>query len=185
VPYSKLYTFASGSDKLLMYTGWLAACVTGTGLPSFAFLIGDIIDSFGPATNVDDTVKTVSQMALIFTLVGLAVLFFSYIMYSFLLLFSERVIKRTRTKYLEAILKQDSSWFDTINPSELSARLSKECASMQKALGEKMGTIILAYSMTLAGLAFSLSKGWSYSLAVMAAFPFLMLSTAFMGKVIS
>jgi len=55
---------------------------------------------------------------------------------------------------------------------------------MQKALGEKMGTIILAYSMTLSGLAFSLSKGWSYSLAVVAAFPALMLSTAFMGKVI-
>ena len=106
-------------------------------------------------------------------------------MYSFLLLFSEKVVKKTRTKYLESILKQDSSWFDTINPSELSARLSKESAAMSKALGEKMGTIILAYSMTIAGLTFSLSKGWSYSLAVMAAFPFMMLSTAFMGKVMA
>lgn len=124
-------------------------------------------------------------MALIFSCVGVAVWIFSFVMYSFLLLFSEKVVKKTRTKYLESILKQDSSWFDTINPSELSARLSKESAAMSKALGEKMGTIILAYSMTIAGLTFSLSKGWSYSLAVMAAFPFMMLSTAFMGKVMA
>jgi hypothetical protein len=39
-------------------------------------------------------------MSLIFTLVGFAVWFFSFIMYSFLLLFSERVVKKTRTKYL-------------------------------------------------------------------------------------
>ena len=185
VPYSKLYTYASASDKILMYFGWMAACVTGTGLPSFAFLIGNIINSFGPNNSVHDTVSTVSQMALIFSCVGVAVWIFSFVMYSFLLLFSEKVVKKTRTKYLESILKQDSSWFDTINPSELSARLSKESAAMSKALGEKMGTIILAYSMTIAGLTFSLSKGWSYSLAVMAAFPFMMLSTAFMGKVMA
>ncbi len=99
-------------------------------MPSFVFLIGDIIDSFKPTTKVDDTIATVSKMSLIFTLVGLAVWLFSYLMYSTLLLFSDRVTKKIRTKYLEAILKQESAWFDTINPSELSARLSKEAAAI-------------------------------------------------------
>jgi hypothetical protein len=83
-----------------MYTGWVAACITGTGMPSFVFLIGNVIDSFKPTTSVDDTISTISTMSLIFTLVGFAVWFFSFIMYSFLLLFSERVVKKTRTKYL-------------------------------------------------------------------------------------
>jgi hypothetical protein len=69
-------------------------------------------------------------MSLIFTCVGIAVWIFSYFMYSLLLLFSERVVKKTRTKYLKAILRQESAWFDTINPSELSAKLSKETAAM-------------------------------------------------------
>jgi ATP-binding cassette subfamily B (MDR/TAP) protein 1 len=85
-------------------------------------------------------------------------------MYSFLLLFSERVVKTTRVKYLEAILRQESAWFDTINPSELSARLAKESSAMQRALGEKMGTIVLAFSMCVAGLTFAVTKGWSFSL---------------------
>ena len=48
VPYSKLYSLASKSDKTLMYVGWFFAAVTGCGMPSFAFLIGDVIDSFDP-----------------------------------------------------------------------------------------------------------------------------------------
>ncbi len=130
VGYFKLASLASGSDKLLMWIGWGSASVTGFGMPSFVFLIGDIIDSFKPTTKVEDTIEIVSRMSLIFTLVGFAVWFFSYLMYSCLLLFSDRVTRKIRTKYLEAILKQESSWFDTINPSELSARLSKEAAAI-------------------------------------------------------
>ena len=100
ISYSYLYKFADTSDKLLMGFGWGAACVTGCGMPSFVFLIGNIIDSFKPTTKVEDTLDTISTMSLIFTCVGFAVWFFSYIMYSFLLLFSERVIRKTRTRYL-------------------------------------------------------------------------------------
>jgi ATP-binding cassette, subfamily B (MDR/TAP), member 1 len=183
VPYSKLYTFASTSDKTLMYIGWMSACITGCGMPSFVFLIGNVIDSFKPTTSVEDTIDTISQMSLIFTLVGIAVWIFSLVMYSFLLLFSERVVKKTRVKYLEAILRQESAWFDTINPSELSARLSKESAAMQRALGEKMGTIILAFAMCVAGLTFAFTKGWSFSLVLLAVFPFLGITTSLMAKV--
>ena len=185
VPYSKLYSLASGSDKCLMYCGWISAMITGCGMPSFVFLIGDVIDSFKPTTTLDDTVKTISTMSLIFTLVGFAVWLASYSMYTLLLMFSERVVKKTRTQYLKAILKQDSTWFDTTNPSELSARLSKETAAMQKALGEKMGTIILAFSMTVAGLTFAFTKGWSFSLVLLIAFPFLGITTSLMAKVMS
>ena len=105
VPYSKLYTFASPADKMLMYIGWGAAMVTGCGMPSFVFLIGNVIDSFKPTSTPADTLKTINLMSLIFTLVGVAVWVASYIMYSFLLLASERVIKKTRTEYLKSILK--------------------------------------------------------------------------------
>lgn len=98
-------------------------------------------------------------------------------------MFSERVATRTRAKYVEAILRQDCSWFDTSNPSELSARVGKEILAIQKALGEKMGTIILAFAMTFAGLAFAFSKGWSFSLVLLAAFPFLGVTTSLTTKV--
>jgi ATP-binding cassette subfamily B (MDR/TAP) protein 1 len=94
-------------------------------------------------------------------------------------------VKKIRVKYLESILKQESAWFDTINPSELSARLTKEAAAIQKALGEKMGTIILAFSMTVAGLTFAFTKGWTFSFVLLVAFPFLGFTTSLMTKILS
>lgn len=48
-----------------------------------------------------------------------------------------------------------------------------------------MGTIILAFSMTTAGLAFAFSKGWSFSLVLLIAFPFIGVTTSLMSKVMS
>lgn len=130
-------------------------------------------------------IEIVSKMSLIFTLVGIAIWIFSYISYGFLLIFSERMSRKLRVAYLSAILKQESAWFDEINPSELSSRLGKEVQAIQKALGEKMATILLAFAMTVAGLAFAFSKGWSFSLVIMAAMPSMAIVTGILGKVVS
>lgn len=168
----------------LMAIGWIASAIAGLGLPSFVFIIGDIIDSFNiNSTSLDDMMDTVSFMSMLFTVIGIAIWILTYVSYAFLLMFSERVAKKTRVKYLECILKQDSAWFDTTNPSELSARLGKEILAIQKALGEKMGTIILAFAMTIAGLTFAFTRGWSFSLVILAAFPFIAVLTSMVTKV--
>jgi len=46
-----------------------------------------------------------------------------------------------------------------------------------------MSTIILAYSMTIAGLTFALTRGWSFSLVILASFPFLGIATSLVTKV--
>lgn len=101
VSYSKLYCLSSGSDKALMIIGWLAAAIAGLGMPSFVFLIGDIIDSFDPSRNsAEDMLNTISLMSLIFTIIGFGIWFFCYLNYSLLLMFSERIAKKTRIAYL-------------------------------------------------------------------------------------
>lgn len=107
-----------------MYFGWLAACLTGLGIPSFIFLIGDVIDSFSPTNSKEDTLNKIKQITLIFTLIGIGVWIFGFIFYGFLLTFSEKVARRTRVAYLKAILKQDCTWFDTNNYQELPSRMN-------------------------------------------------------------
>lgn len=48
-----------------------------------------------------------------------------------------------------------------------------------------MGTIILAFAMTVAGLAFAFTRGWSFSLVLLVAFPFLGFTTSLMSKVLA
>lgn len=84
-----------------MILGWLSAVVAGCGMPSFVFLIGDVIDSFDPSkATPDQMLDTISFMSLLFTMVGIGVWIFSYINYSFLLMFSERIAKKLRVAYL-------------------------------------------------------------------------------------
>lgn len=101
VPYSKLYSLASPADKLLMYIGCVSSCVTGLGMPSMVFLIGEIIDSFDPyRTTPEDMIKTIEKISLIFFLIGVGIWIISYISYASFLQFSERVARKTRTRYL-------------------------------------------------------------------------------------
>ncbi len=89
-----------------MWVGWVASAIAGFGMPSFVFLIGDVINSFNSGTTTpEEMLSTIRRMSLIFLGVGIAVWIASYVSYAFLLIFSERVIKKTRVKYLESILK--------------------------------------------------------------------------------
>ena len=54
VPYSKLMSLATPHEKRKMYCGWVFAALTGAVLPSFFFLIGDVMDSFGGATSPEE-----------------------------------------------------------------------------------------------------------------------------------
>lgn len=83
----------------------MAAVITGLGLPSFVFLIGDLIDSFGPYVSPEDSLKKIKDLALIFTYVALGIWFFATCYYGFLILYSERVALRTRLTYLKRVLE--------------------------------------------------------------------------------
>ena len=47
-----------------------------------------------------------------------------------------------------------------------------------------MGTLIIAFAMTISGFTFAFTKGWSFSLVVLAAFPAILLSMGLLTKVI-
>ena len=154
-------------------------------MPSFVFLIGDVIDSFNPSEmNPAKMLKDIKRFSIIFTCVGVAIWVLAYLYFSCLLRSSSRIVKRIRVAYLQAILIQDSAWYDTTNPQELASRVSSECLAIEKALGEKFGTILLSISMSVSGLAFAFTKGWSYSLAVLAVMPFMTITTGLLAKVI-
>jgi ATP-binding cassette subfamily B (MDR/TAP) protein 1 len=85
-------------------------------MPSFVFLIGNILDSFNSTTDPDVMLSNIKRLSGIFGLIGIFLWITTYINFAFLYIFSERVAKKTRVKYLEAILKQEASWFDLTNP---------------------------------------------------------------------
>ena len=70
-------------------------------------------------------------------------------------------------------------WFDQTNYTELSARISKEVLTIQRAIGEKFAAIINAYAMTLSGFALGFFQGWSLTLSLLGIFPIIGLGMFF------
>ena len=52
---------------------------------------------------------------------------------------------------------------------------------MQKAIGEKIGIIIMAFGMSVAGLLFSFFKGWYFSLILLIYFPVMLIAGICVG----
>lgn len=103
VPYSKiLLTFANRTDKILMALGFTMAAITGAGMPSMVFLMGDIINSFTDgATNMVEVVK---PMVIVLACIGAFIWVVTYVYFVSLVIMAERVAKKTRVAYLKAIL---------------------------------------------------------------------------------
>jgi ATP-binding cassette subfamily B (MDR/TAP) protein 1 len=164
-----------------MNVGYFFAVITGLAMPSFVFLFGNIINSYGPD---EDPLSSINRTCLQLTLIGCGVWVTAYFYFSTLVIMSERVAMKTRIAYLRAILMQEVGWFDTINVTELASKLSRECQAIQIALSEKMGLILLSMSMSISGLFFAFFRGWWFSCILLFAFPALCIGTMFIGVAI-
>mmetsp|Transcript_30437 Transcript_30437/g.29817 ORF Transcript_30437/g.29817 Transcript_30437/m.29817 type:complete len:158 (-) Transcript_30437:1896-2369(-) len=116
VKYSKLYCLADKFEIFLMVGGWVHAAIAGLGMPFFVFVFGDILDAFNPDKDPDEMLEEVNFACLLIVVIGAGVWFFSYLYYAHGFIFSERIAFKTRTRYLDAILKQESAWYDLTNP---------------------------------------------------------------------
>lgn len=61
VAFYKLFAFADSTDVLLMITGTIGAVANGAALPLMTVLFGNLIQSFGGATDTHDVVHRVSK----------------------------------------------------------------------------------------------------------------------------
>ena len=78
--------------------------LTGLGLPSFVFFLGDVIDSFGPTQDKYEALEVIKDITIKITLIGIAIWISSALFYGCLLAFSEKVARRTKVAYFRSVL---------------------------------------------------------------------------------
>lgn len=89
---------------------------------------------------------------------------------------------RLKTRYLHAVLRQESAWFDIINHQELADRIPKEILAIKRALGEQAGDFTFSITMSISGLAFAFTRGWALTLAILAIAPVAIVVVALFAK---
>eukprot|EP00906_Rhabdomonas_costata_P038107 RCo053809 len=140
VPFFRLFRFATAVDKLLMVVGTLAAGAMGCGLPAFAFAFGQLLDDL--AGNPSEMTSQVATWCLIMTLFGVGCWVLASIGVSFWIVAGENQLRKLRTEFFAAVLRQEVGWFDTTKTGELSSRLSADTQLVQAIMSEKMANLI-------------------------------------------
>ena len=98
-----------------MYAGWFFACVTGFMYPWFYFLLGDMLNSFGPEYTPEETLAETKRICTLMGLLSLIVWVTGYLQWSLTQSVSVKIGAKIKQAYLEAILRQDCAWFDQVN----------------------------------------------------------------------
>lgn len=121
----KMISLASGREKCYIYTGWIAAGLSGTVLPAFIFMLGPIFDAMGPENDPEESLKLVAQITGI--MAGLAILVFitSYLQYALLSRGAALVVNRIKAAQLKSVLEQEVAWYEQNNYNELPAKIAR------------------------------------------------------------
>ena len=103
-----------------------------------------------------------------------------YAYFSLLLIYAQRITRKLRVQYLKSLLAQDISFFELNNSNEMAAQMGKQLLAIQKATGEKIGSIIMSFTMCLFGVVIAFIRGWLYTLTLLVVIPFIFVAGSMM-----
>jgi len=167
VPFTSLFRYSTKFDIFLIIFGTLGAACDGASLPIFALFFGDVPNTFGPQNQSGQAVvDAASSVGLKFLYVGIGSFIASYIGFACWLSVGERQGIEIRKRYFKSLLQQEIAFYDSINPNELSTKISEECFNIQQGIGEKVSTFVYSVSMLITGLVIGFIKGWQLALVL-------------------
>ncbi|XP_028202102.1 ABC transporter B family member 9-like isoform X1 [Glycine soja] len=171
VPFYKLFTLADRLDVALITIGTIGAMANGCSQPLMTLILGKIINTFGSA-DPSNTIKEVSNVALLFVYLAIATGIASFLQVACWMVTGERQAARIRGLYLKTILKQDIAFFDTeTTTGEVIGRMSGDTILIQDAMGEKVGKFIQLASTFIGGFVIGFVRGWRLALVLLACIP--------------
>ncbi|KAK0558033.1 hypothetical protein OC846_000025 [Tilletia horrida] len=165
--YFSLFKYCEKLDYAILAVGITCAIASGIPLPLIGVLFGQLIDGFNQASCTTSSgplppdqrqqfLAGVSQKVVLVIAAACANFVFIYIYTCCWSCFGERLVRKLRQRYIRALLKQDMTYFDQLQPGEVGSRLSADLLTIQTGTNEKCGIFIssLSYFVTSYIIAF-------------------------------
>ncbi|XP_057840073.2 ABC transporter B family member 20 [Cryptomeria japonica] len=177
VPFLRLFAHASAFDWFLMVLGSLAAAAHGAALVVYLHFFGQIIDLFtllGPPFERHELYHNFTKHALYIVYIAAGVFVVGWIEVSCWILTAERQTAVIRAKYVQVLLNQDMSFFDTYgNNGDIVSQVLGDVLLIQSALSEKVGNYVHNMATFFGGLAVGFINSWQIALLTLATGPFI------------
>ncbi|KAG1704958.1 hypothetical protein DVH05_004984 [Phytophthora capsici] len=182
VAFSQLYRYATPMDKALLALGIIMAGIGGALFPCMALVFGDAINAFAQADGGVDR-DAVNSAALNFFLISIALFVTDYSSGVLFAYTAERQMKELRTEVLRHLLYLDISWYDQIDPLQLSSRLTGDTVKVKDGMGQKFGDAVRFICQFFSGYIIGFVRGWDITLVMSCLMPFMAGSMGFLLKI--
>ncbi|KAI4348113.1 hypothetical protein L6164_008874 [Bauhinia variegata] len=175
VPFSQLFVCADRLDWVLMIVGSLAAAAHGTALVVYLHYFAKIIQVLRMRPDQSqEQFDRFMELALIIVYIAVGVFAAGWIEVSCWILTGERQTAVIRSKYVQVLLNQDMSFFDTYgNNGDIVSQVLSDVLLIQSALSEKVGNYIHNMATFFSGLVIGLLNCWLIALITLATGPFI------------
>ena len=101
--------------------------------------------------------------------------FLSYIFVSCLNLAAANQVFRIRGKFIEAVLKQDVSWYDTGTSTDFASRMTEDLNKLQEGIGEKIGMLSFFTGTFFFSMIVAFYYGWDLTLVILSMMPLMII----------
>ena len=178
--FGDLFMLAEKEEYLLLALGLFFALVNGLGDPLMIVLFSE---SLSALSDPEDTLKVMSDIAVLFVILGGVLQIAASIQYGCFTKVAKTLSIRMRKKWLRSLLRQDIEFFDRNDPSGLPGKMSSTIVSYEEGIGAKLGLGLQFFSGFLAGMVIAFVYNIYVSLLTLAAMPLVAGSGAWLVKV--
>ncbi|KAF7297203.1 hypothetical protein MIND_00953400 [Mycena indigotica] len=201
VSFFALFRFATRMEIFFNILGLVAAGAGGAVTPLLSVFFGNLTADFvtftltlaqSRAGSVEATAElpaaaahfrhSAGRNATWLTVVGIAVFFTTHIYMHAWIVTSELSGKRIRERYLQAVLRQDPTFFDEVGAGEVVTRIQGDIHLVQQGISEKVPLCVFSVAQFISGFVIAFAHSWRMALVLMTMFPFMILIGALMGK---
>ncbi|XWS66044.1 hypothetical protein CRYUN_Cryun05aG0166500 [Craigia yunnanensis] len=180
VPFSRLFACADRLDWALMIVGSLAAAAHGTALVVYLHYFAKIVHVLGIGSpeqgpgRLDEQFERFKELSSTIVYIAVGVFAAGWIEVSCWILTGERQTAVIRSRYVQVLLNQDMSFFDTYgNNGDIVSQVLSDVLLIQSALSEKVGNYIHNMATFFSGLIIGFFNCWEIALITLATGPFI------------
>ena len=187
-PFTQLFRFASGTERLMVILGCFFAVCQGTFMPAFALVMGGMIDAF--ADHGEDREPSgprygVKELGVGLVLLGALAFLAAFFQGGLLQIAAARQQPKFKEAYLAAILRQDVAWMDLNPPGKVQSTIAQDMDLVTDAMGEKFGEAIQTIVQFVLGLIVGFIVSWQLSLLTLGLVPVMAVSMGFLMATIT
>lgn len=158
--------------------GSVGSMVCGSISALFAYILSAVLSIY---YNPDPSYIKNEIRKYCFVLIGISfgALVFNTVQHSFWEIVGENLTKRVRQRMLEAILRNEVSWFDREehNSSQVAARLASDATNVRSAIGDRISMIVQNSALMLVACTIGFALQWRLALVLIAVFPIVVAAT--------